>query len=222
MILLNTKILPKVTIFTKLFLFATIFLITSCKTKPYVITETDIIAPSDVDIFIVSHGKHTGIIVPASFIQNQLPQLKTHFGQVPYLEIGWGDQSFYEAEEITSLLTVNALFWPTSSVLHVVAVTKPPHQFFKDSVVRTININKEQYALLSSFIINSFTKINGHIIPTKIGLYPNSQFYAAEGSYHVMNTCNKWTAKGLKSAEFDIYPIFKVTSSSVMDTIPEE
>jgi len=36
-----------------------------------------------------------------------------------------------------------------------------------------------------------------------------------------MNTCNKWTAKGLKSAGMDISPTFKLTAESIMDYLEE-
>ncbi|MGF1760774.1 DUF2459 domain-containing protein, partial [Photobacterium sagamiensis] len=42
------------------------------------------------------------------------------------------------------------------------------------------------------------------------------QFYKGVGDYHLMNTCNQWTAKGLKSTGMDISPTFKLTAGSVM------
>ena len=53
----------------------------------------------------------------------------------------------------------------------------------------------------------------------KNGLYGDSQFYKGVGDYHLMNTCNKWTAKGLESAGMDISPTFKLSAGSVMDYI---
>jgi len=49
------------------------------------------------------------------------------------------------------------------------------------------------------------------------GIYGNSQFYQGAGKYYLMNTCNKWTTKGLKSIGMEISPTFKLTSSSVMN-----
>jgi len=47
-------------------------------------------------------------------------------------------------------------------------------------------------------------------------LYDDSQFYA-ERRLFLMNTCNKWTAKGLKSAGMDIGTTFTLTAGGVMD-----
>ena len=72
--------------------------------------------------------------------------------------------------------------------------------------------------MLISFIENSFYKqSNGDIVPLKNGIYGDSQFYKGEGDYYLMNTCNKWTAKGLSSAGMDISTTFKLTAGSIMD-----
>ena len=84
-------------------------------------------------------------------------------------------------------------------------------------------MNKQAYNFLLQFIENSFLKNHkGDVVALKNGLYGNSQFYKAEGDYYLMNTCNKWTAKGLYSAGLDIFTTFKLTSDSVMDFIEGE
>ena len=199
-----------------------ILTITACSSKPYVIKTTDISVDSTKEIYVVNHDWHTGFVVPASTIQKQLPQLKERFNNTPYIEFGWGDKGFYQAKEITSGLSVQAIFWPTESVMHVVAVPSRPDLYFINSDVETLCFTEKQYALLISFIEHSFLKDdNGNILELKNGLYGNSQFYKGEGDYYLMNTCNKWTAKGLKSAGLDISPMFKLTASSVMDYISD-
>jgi hypothetical protein len=68
-----------------------------------------------------------------------------------------------------------------------------------------------------SFIEHSFYKdSDGNIIKTKDGTDGDSQFYKGEGQYYLVNTCNTWTAKGLKSAGLSISPTFKITAGSIM------
>ena len=62
-----------------------------------------------------------------------MSEIKSRFGETPYLEFGWGDKGFYQANEITSGITFKAVFWPTESVVHVVAVPKEPRIYFKNS-----------------------------------------------------------------------------------------
>ena len=71
--------------------------------------------------------------------------------------------------------------------------------------------------LLIAFILQSFSRDNdGHIIKTMESEDGNSRFYKAEGVYYLWNTCNTWTAKGLKSTGWNISPAFKITPGSVM------
>ncbi len=56
-----------------------IFGLTACSSKPYVVKEASfpvILEQEKVNIYVVRHGWHTGIVVPAYNILNQLPELK--------------------------------------------------------------------------------------------------------------------------------------------------
>jgi len=195
-----------------------IMVLSACSNKPHAIKHTDITVSSPTKISIVSHGWHTGFVIPAKTIQHQLPKLKQRFKDVRYIEFGWGDTGFYQAKEITSGLTMRAILWPTETVVHAVAVPEDAKSSFPNSDIRNLCLNQKQYALLLNFIVNSFSKnSDGDIIKLKRGIYGDSQFYQGEGDYYLMNTCNKWTAKGLKSAGFDISPTFKLTASSIID-----
>ena len=205
----------------KILLSIFVLLLASCTSRPFVVEEATISVSKGEKVFIVSHGWHTGFVLPARAIQNEFPQLKKRFGNVPYLEIGWGDKGFYQANEITSGLTMRAIFWPTESVVHIVAVDKEPQRYFPESEVRSVELDKEAFALLLTYIANSFKREGEKLSPMKKGIYGNSQFYEGEGNYYLMNTCNKWTAKGLKSAGMDLDPLFKLTAGSVLDAVPE-
>jgi len=198
-------------------------LLTACSTKPYVVKHTEMpAAVGQEEIFIVNHGWHTGIVVPAKKIQNQLPKLRERFGDIPYIEFGWGDKNYYQAKEKTTGLTLNAILWPTESVIHAVAVPEKADKYFANSVVEILCLSGREYSSLLRFISESFYKDeHGEILELKGGLYGNSQFYKGVGNFYLMNTCNKWTAKGLKSAGMDISPTFKLTADSIMDYLKE-
>jgi uncharacterized protein (TIGR02117 family) len=173
-------------------------------------------------VYVVSHGWHTGFVLSAQLLQSHYPKLKDRFGDAAYIEIGWGDKGFYQAKEITSGLTIQAIFWPTESVMHVVAVSQPVEDYFKNSQVEKICLGGAEYASLRRFIKSSFhLDENGEIIAMQKGIYGDSQFYQGEGEYYLMNTCNTWTAKGLQSAGMDISPIFKLTAGSVMNYLQQ-
>ncbi len=198
-------------------------LLTACSSKPYVVKHTEMPAAAEQEeIYIVSHDWHTGFVVPAKRIQNQLPKLRKRFGDIPYIEFGWGDKDFYQAKETSTGLTIKAMLWPTESVIHTVAVHEKAGKYFANSIVEILCLGGREYSSLLRFISESFYKDEyGKILQLKGGIYGNSQFYKGEGNFYFMNTCNKWTAKGLKSAGMDISPTFKLTAGSIMGYVKE-
>lgn len=204
-----------------LLLIACLISIAGCSGKPSVVKQTDISVSDSENVYIVNHGWHTGFVVPAHTIQSRLPELVTRFANTPFLEFGWGDRGFYESKEITSSLTLQAILWPSESVVHVVALSAEPDLLYDDSEMVTLCLKSSQYALLIGFLENSFKKNNGSIMSYKRGIYGDSQFYKGEGDYHLLNTCNKWTAKGLKSAGANIRPTFMLTADSIMTFLSE-
>ena len=98
------------------------------------------------EVYVVNHGWHTGFVIPASGIHQLIPELKNRFGNAPYIEFGWGDNEFYQAEEISSGITLKAIFLPTASVVHAVAVSHKADKYFnavrwKSSVWKIPNSN---------------------------------------------------------------------------------
>ena len=175
------------------------------------------------EVYVVNHGWHTGFVLPASDIQQFIPELKTRFGKAPYIEFGWGDNEFYQAEEITSGITLKAIFLPTDSVVHVVAVTRKADKYFKHSEVEKFCLEDSEFKSLVKFISNSFYRDeSGNILKLNHGIYGDSQFYKAKGDFHIFNTCNKWTAKGLESAGMNISTTFKLTAGSIMGYLSNE
>lgn len=197
-----------------------IILLSGCSTFPQAVKPVEDTSPAQHDIYIVSHGWHTGIIVPAADINVVLPSLSTRFKQALWYEVGWGDKGFYQAKEITSKLTLQAMFWSSGAVMHVVAFSDKPRHYFATSDIQQLTLNSSQHLSLMRYIGRSFVRNEtGNPIPLKKGIYGDSQFYAANGRYGILNTCNKWTAKGLQSAGMPIDPALKLTAGSVMRAV---
>ena len=184
---------------------------------------TEIDASSKNEVYVVNHGWHTGFVVPASEIQQEIPELKERFGNAPYIEFGWGDSEFYQAEEITAGVTLKAIFIPSNSVVHAVAVTRKADKYFEHSEVKKFCLRDSELKSLVYFISNTFYRDeSGKILKLNHGIYGDSQFYKAKGDFHIFNTCNKWTAKGLESAGMKISTTFKLTAGSIMNYLSRE
>ena len=156
-------------------------------------------------------------MLPASTVKTHLPEVFESFAGSPYIEFGWGDMDYYQSEVVTSGMTTKAVFWPTRSVIRTVAIPERADIHFPENEMEALCLDREQYSLLIAFILQSFSRDNdGHIIKTTQSADGNSRFYKAEGVYYLWNTCNNWTAKGLKSTGWKISPAFKITPGSVM------
>ncbi len=193
-----------------------ITLLPGCSYRPDIIENTSLTITDKQQIFIVNHGWHTGIIIPASHIYSLLPDLQQRFSDNHYLEFGWGDKGFYQAEEITLGITLRAILWPSDSVMHVVGIDKNPLTYFSQSDIRSLCVSADGYARLVDFIRHSFQLHDHKISASQQGIYGDSQFYRGDGRYHLFNTCNNWSAKALASAGFDIFVGSKLTAGSIM------
>ncbi len=204
-------------------LFFVLFAVFGCSANPGVV-ESEVAADSSrtSKLYVVSHGWHVGIAIAADELNAVVPELAERFAGAEYYELGWGDAGFYQAGEITVGVTLQAIIWSRGTVLHVVALRDSPTEYFPASAVVQTCINTEEAESLARYLSNSFTRnADGNLVELKRGLYGESQFYDAEGRYHLLNTSNKWAAKALESAGMDISPTFKLTADSVMGFVEE-
>lgn len=196
-----------------------LFGLAACSILPDEKSESPTTADSNrsLPIYVIGHGLHTGVVVPGATLNQAVPDLRERFGDPAYYEIGWGDAAFYQSEDVSVGLTLQALFWSRGAVVHVVGVPEsPPRYFSKEKVIATC-ISDDELAALSSHISASFARDQaGRLIKQEAGNYGDSQFYTGTGHYSLLNTCNTWTAKSLASAGMDISPLFKQTAGPVL------
>ena len=171
------------------------------------------------DIFIVNHGWHAGIVIKTTDINISIWNIDSSFKKFEYMEVGWGDKDFYKSSNPSTWLALKAALIPTSSVLHIKAITKSNlNKFSKKNIIK-ISISKEGFKNLLIFIKNSFAKKDGKLVILGNGLYPNSFFYLSSLKYHIFNTCNVWTAKALQSAGLNISPSLAITTENLFSQI---
>lgn len=199
------------------------FAIYGCSGKPHVVeSDAEADSPRTSRLYVVSHGWHVGLAIAAEELNPVIPDLKERFAGAEYYELGWGDEGFYQAREVTTGVTLQAIVWSRGAVVHVVALPDSPTGYFPGSRVVHTCLNAEEAESLAQYLSNSFTRDSAsNLIELKRGIYGDSQFYDGEGRYHLLNTSNKWAAKALKSAGMDISPTFKLTADSVMGFVEE-
>ena len=171
-------------------------------------------------IHIINLGWHSGIIFKHKEINDSLWPAIKNFPETEYIEVGWGDAGFYQADENTVWLGAKALLWPTTSVLHVVGMNRPPQEYFRGYRIIKIELSDAGYNRLCTFIQKSYSKNNdGSVIPLGHGLYGESRFYKANGKYTFANTCNNWIAKAVREAGCPVTPAYGCTSGNLFSQL---
>ncbi|GAB4362918.1 MAG: DUF2459 domain-containing protein [Methylohalobius sp. ZOD2] len=168
-------------------------------------------------IYVVNHGKHAGLMIRRADIPaNRIPE-RADFPGAEYLEIGWGERDYYQADDPGVWLTLKAALWPTASVLHVVGVSGTPRKAFAGLEVLRVTLNRDAFSRLVRDIDESFVRMNGDkALPLRRGQYGDSWFYPARGRFHIFNTCNGWIADKLKRAGLQLGWVDPFTSDQLM------
>ena len=132
-------------------------------------------------------------------------------------EMGWGDDAFYRQDNSTWRL-VRAMLWPTNSVLHVVALDRHPetlpHGDIQPLCVSNTQLAALQRAIASDFVLDD----NGTPSDADPGLYGDSRFFPAHGTFWLGNTCNSWTARRLTALDIPM-GYLTLTADGVMQQL---
>ncbi len=173
----------------------------------------------DQVVYVVSNGWHTAIVVPALRASEFLPEAGD-FPEAAYLEFGWGDRVYYRAKDPGLAVALEAALTPTPAVMHVTVRPRPPMQIPDGDEVVSLALTKSGLRGLIEAIAGDFTRRQGNrAAPLSPGLYPLSRFYEAEGSFHLFNTCNTWTARMLQAGGVALSPSGIVTADDLMDRL---
>jgi len=110
------------------------------------------------ELFVINHGWHTGIVISESNLGPDLEPVRKAVGEAPFYEFGWGDFAFYQSEDITTSLTLKAVFWPTRSVVQVLKLSSDLDSYFLSSEVIALRVSEEAHDLISVEIGKSFAR----------------------------------------------------------------
>lgn len=160
----------------------------------------------DVLVYVQSNGIHTDICLPVETDQINWKHFisDNHFPNAEgfeYITLGWGDKGFFldtpTWAELKVSTALNAAFLPSPTAMHVVYSCEPEC----DENRKSVSISKKNYQRLIHFVKNSFSMKNRAVQLIKgKGYNANDNFYEANRSYHLFNTCNSWTNNALKRA----------------------
>lgn len=163
----------------------------------------------EVQIFILTNGVHTDIVMPVKndqidwSQQVQFKNTKAADSTYNYITMGWGDKGFYlETPDWSDLRASVALKAATGLGKTAIHATYYRQMRLGDDC-KSMMISKEQYSRLIAYVTASFQKdSSGNFIPIKTDAnYSRTDaFYEANGSYSLTHTCNTWANNALKAS----------------------
>lgn len=166
-----------------------------------------------VEAYLVTNGLHADFAFPATTPEMDWTQTfpLEDFQAPPHapelITIGWGDREFYLNTPVWSDLTIaralSALFGTNRSLLHVAYVR--PSQL--PETTYRLWLSRAQYRALVQYILGTLATENDRAIHLAGSGYGRTDtFYAAQGNYHLINTCNTWVGRGLHAVDFPVSP----------------
>jgi uncharacterized protein (TIGR02117 family) len=187
-------------------LFVLVYVIAAFVLSVIPVGKTDTSSSNGTDIYILSNGVHTDIVVPVqSSVKDWSQHVKfkhTKSGDslMKYLAFGWGDKGFYLETptwaDLKFSTAFKAMFHLGTSAMHCT--------FYSDlkegEYCRKIKISDDAFRKLTAYIEESF-KFDAshqvqHIANNSYGR--NDAFYEANRVYDLFYTCNTWANNALK------------------------
>ena len=161
--------------------------------------------PAAVEAYVMSNGVHTDYVLPVrtagiDWSQLFLPaQARAAPADAEFIAIGWGDREFYlhtpTWADLTAARALGALRGGNRALLHVTWLRRAD---LRGSVWR-LPLSVPQYAALASYVNAALP--GAQAVPIRAAHYGDDDaFYEAVGSYHLFETCNTWTGRGLRHA----------------------
>ena len=167
-------------------------------------------------VYVVRRGWHSGVaLAAADWPQRDSPLLAT-FAGARYLEFGWGDAEFYQADQPTSSMGISAVLWPSSTVMEVVPLPAPPPPGAEDFEAVAVRVtNAELRAIVSSLEASFVQPISptGKTYRTAGG---EARFFRARGKFYLFRMCNRWTSEILQRAGCAVRPRLTMTAGQVI------
>lgn len=168
-------------------------------------------------IFVVRRGWHTGIALPTRDWPNRDWTLLDEFPEADYLEFGWGDRRFYQAEPSTAWQTSRAALWPTSSVIHVIGLSRPlPENALAIDAVE-LRIPIDRLRALATAIEQEFEENAPTATGATLSTSPDpNHFYEGRRHFYFPRMCNWWTSSRLREAGCLVTPATVIFAARVM------
>ena len=200
------KAKPKTFITNNIIIFPLIFFFLNTSPKLQVNNFIKNTVDSLKTIYLIKQRWHTAVVFNKVDVDSFIFPVIKFFPNANLIDIGWGDEEFYQHPDFNLELAFNALFLSTPSALRVEGIHLSLQEYFDISeVVVQLKIKDEQLNILLDYINKTIFRDekNEPVILSKQYL-DRVIFFKAMDDYHLFNTCNTWLANGLVKSGFEM------------------
>lgn len=175
------------------------------------------------EIYVIKSYWHTGIVIKVDERLLNLISGIEEFKNNDFVDIGWGDEDFYQLQgDFDLYLAAKAVLYPTSSVIRIKGYKIPVSEIIEwsDYCIR-FELREDEFQRLCGFIDESFYRENDKLIIKFRRINSNVIFFHSNLKYHLFNTCNTWVAKSFKYCGYDISPSSIITAEDLFNELKD-
>ncbi len=185
-----------------------------CATPPAARCATT--PPSEDVVYVVDHGWHTDIGVPASELSGPVAVFRAIFPGAASLVFSFGKRTFITAPvDDWSEYLLGPI--PGPAAFLVTGLSVMPDEAYDAAPVVILHLPAGGARALSDFLWNEFQKDRtGRPRLIDRAPFPGGLFYAATETYTLTHTCNTWAANALRTAGVPVDPDGVVFAGQVM------
>ena len=192
---------------------ALLLLLTRCAPTPPPCALQPI--PADDVVYVVSHGWHTDLGIPAAVLRGPMTRFRQTFPGMTTLMVGFGRRTVMMAPVIQLDDLLIGPF-PGSGTLLVAGLTTTPDRAYGDGTMAVLRLRPGGAERLSDFVWRTFRLDGGTPLRIADGFFPGSVFYASRVGYSGLYTCNSWADDALHAAGLLAGPSGVVFAGQVM------
>lgn len=158
-----------------------------------------------VELHLYSNGYHSDIGAPAEIFPDDHP-LRRLYPQARTFLVGWGDRAFYASDGSDVLIGLDALIPPSPSAFHITYDAAEASAYLGPTDDIAIGVSREGAERFVSYVDRYLVlDEDGNAIQISNGkVIGRSAFLRSRGSFHLLNVCNQWMARALRTAGIDV------------------
>ena len=170
---------------------------------------------SDDTVYVIDHGWHTDLGIPASALHGRLASFRQTFPGMTVLMVGFGRRTFMMAP-VRGLQDFLIGPFPGDGALLIAGLTAPPDRAYRDGTLARLRLPSGGAVRLSDFVWSSLRVEHGQPVMIGPGFFAGSRFYATSLGYSGLYTCNSWTDDALHAAGLMAGPFGVIFAGQVM------